>query len=151
MKLDAVEDENAVRLVAVTVHPDISGGHAPDLHHIHARADFHAGCGLGEPERLDHLALALGRRAVVGAHAGDEERIRPIRSQPVAGRLRDPDDIVDPPAAGRDRNPPAGRAHPEAVELTEDFRLDVLERLGDEFLIDAEDVHAGLQSASQIL
>ena len=47
VKFDAVENENTGSFEAMSIHPDLSCFHFPDLDHLHARSDFHSGGFLG--------------------------------------------------------------------------------------------------------
>ena len=125
VEFDAIENEDAVRFGAVAVHPHFTGRDFANLDDIHAGSDLHPGGCFGEPEALDHGPLSLGRGPIVGTHARSEEGSGAVFSEPVAGRARDGEDVIDSSASCGDRNLTLGRFYLEGIELAVNFSLNV--------------------------
>ena len=116
VRLDAVEQQNAVRLMRVAVHVDrVTFRRIPQVNRLHRRADRRADLLFRYAVVFEDRPLPLVGRAAVAAHGGHHERRGPLLLQPIAGR---PDcGLETGDAAAADRQGNAFSAEPLGVEL----------------------------------
>ena len=143
MRLDPVADQHVVGLEgqAVEIERKTFGGVAHD-DRFHARTDRAADRFFGNAVRLDELPLALGRRAAVTAHGGNDERFGPQAGQMPDDRPDDRRQIGDSPAADGDRHAlPRANLLPQVqpCELGVDLARHVVDSLALERLANSED------------
>ena len=149
VELDAIEDQHAGRFEGVAVHPDGVVAKAPletvpsFTTSIEARIGMPIAC-FGHAERFDHRPLAFGGAAVVAAHRGKQEGPSAVSAEPIAGGFGDRGDIGDAAAAGGDADVALRHFELEAVERSVDGGRDVGDGVGDELLMDAEELHGAV-------
>ena len=107
--LDAAADDNAVRLRRVAVNVDIPTvlGFA-DVLRFHRRANRRAAKFLRDAVALNDGPLALGRRAAVASHGGNNKRLCAKLLQAAADLADDKADVCNAAAAAGDGNLHAG-------------------------------------------
>ena len=147
MRLDAVDDDHAVRLAR---HPVVIDGDAirrrAEFDDLHRRADGAAERRFSHAISGHHLDLAVGGRATVRAHRGDEKRLRAACLQFFHDSTEDRHDVRDAPAAAgegdlRARFDPGNVA--ERGDTGADRAGDIIEMLRREFLADAGERRKG--------
>ncbi len=105
MRLDPIHHQHVIRLVGEPVEMDRKPfGRAADLDRLHAGADRTPDKRLGDPVRLDQVALSLGRPAAVAPHGRDHQRPGAHPLEMLRDRPDDHVDVGDSPAPGRDRH-----------------------------------------------
>ncbi len=106
MRLDAVDQNDAVRLVGVPIHEDPERQFSSrQLHDIHRRPHGRAHGVLDDAVLLEDRGLTIAGRAAVAAHCGHDEWMGAAGAHIRGDPGDDRDEVVDAAAAGGDRDP----------------------------------------------
>ena len=123
VQLHSVNDQHAVCLVAVAIHPNIARRDGRQFDALHARANRHVHRLGRHSQRLDHLLLSLGRPTVVRTHRGNHKRLCPMIAQPLPYRADDQGNLINPAAANRNGHRATWYVQIQRIELTTPPRL----------------------------
>src|ERR1700722_13331486 len=158
MRLDAARDDDVIALERVAIEVDRDSlRRSVDDDCLHRGTNFRPRVFLGDPVRLEDLALSLRRAATMTPHGRNDHRLGTELADMVTNRLGNLGDIRDTAAAGGDsaRLPsPDFFAEIELLELTRDFPRHVRKPIRVKGLPNSHHsrkCHAGTPEASETL